>query len=235
MNNLDDQLLIHELAERAGVSVRTIRYYIAEGLLPAPTTRGRYAYYSQEYLDLIELIRRLKEAYLPLREIRALVLNLPAEKVKQVLEQNAGLSQEDLLRAVRDVAQEYQEDSDQPSQSFGQPEDSAATYAGRILEESPRYSLPSPAVSKQKLDLGRINSPKREDPFDEYHPTLGQESPREVLVARNELPVIVEEESTWRRIELAPGVELHVQEAEYQKLQERIRKLIRLAREILRT
>jgi DNA-binding transcriptional MerR regulator len=235
MNNLDDQLLIHELAERAGVSVRTIRYYIAEGLLPAPTTRGRYAYYSQEYLDLIELIRRLKEAYLPLREIRALVLNLPAEKVKEVLEQNAGFPQEELLRAVRDVAQEYQEDSDQPFQSFSQHDDSAATYAGRILENNPRYPSPSPAPNKQNLDLGRNRSPKRDDLFEDYHPALGQESPPEVVADRYELPASLEEESIWQRFQVAPGVEIHVQMSEYQKLQERIRKLIRLAREILRT
>lgn len=235
MNNLDDQLLIHELAERAGVSVRTIRYYIAEGLLPAPTTRGRYAYYSQEYLDLIELIRRLKEAYLPLREIRALVLNLPAEKVKEVLEKNAGLSQEELLRAVRDVAQEYQEEPDKPLQSFGPPEDSAASYAGRILEDSPKYLSPGPAPIKHKLDLGRINSPKREDPFEDYHPALAQESPSDAVFDRNELPVRPRDESTWQRIEVAPGVELLVEMAVYQKLQERIRKLIRLAREILKT
>jgi len=235
MNNLDDQLLIHELAERAGVSVRTIRYYIAEGLLPAPTTRGRYAYYSQEYLDLIELIRRLKEAYLPLREIRALVLNLPADNVKQVLEQNAGLTQEELVRAVRDVAEEFQEESDKPLQSFGQPEDSAAIYAGRILEDNPRYQSPNPAPNKQKLDLGRVSSPKQGDPFDEYRPALGQNTPPDDVINRDDLPVHLQDESTWQRFELAPGVELHVQATENQKLQERIRKLIKLAREILRT
>ncbi|MCL4562693.1 MAG: MerR family transcriptional regulator, partial [Chloroflexi bacterium] len=57
-------LLIHELARRAGVSVRTIRYYIEEGLLPPPGNLGRYSLYGEEYLDRLELIRQLKAAYL---------------------------------------------------------------------------------------------------------------------------------------------------------------------------
>lgn len=239
MNNLDDQLLIHELAERAGVSVRTIRYYIAEGLLPAPNTRGRYAYYSQEYLDLIELIRRLKEAYLPLREIRALVLNLPPEKVKEVLEKNAGLPQEELLRTVRDVAQEYQ---DEPygeidyKKSVDLPDESAATYAGRVLEQSPRYSSPRSAPAPRKPDLGRLNAPSRVDPFDKYRPSLGQELIPEELPERIiRAEKAEEEESTWQRYELAPGVELHVRLTSVQRYKERIRKLIQLARDILDT
>jgi len=34
---------INELAKKAGVSVRTIRFYNAEGLLPSPPSQGRYA------------------------------------------------------------------------------------------------------------------------------------------------------------------------------------------------
>ena len=41
---------IGELAERAGVTPRTIRYYTAEGLLPRPDTRGQYARYRADQL-----------------------------------------------------------------------------------------------------------------------------------------------------------------------------------------
>ena len=56
---VDSDYQINELAKRAGVSVRTIRFYIDEGLLPAPTNRGRYSTYTDEYLDRLELIRML--------------------------------------------------------------------------------------------------------------------------------------------------------------------------------
>lgn len=80
-----EELLIHELAERAGVSVRTIRYYIEEGLLPQPNYEGKYSYYSPSFLDRLELIRRLKDSYLPLREIREILNSLTDSEVRQRL------------------------------------------------------------------------------------------------------------------------------------------------------
>ena len=61
---------IAELAERAGVTQRTIRYYVSEGLLPPPAGRGQRRAYNEEHLQQLERIQRLKLAYLPLHEIR---------------------------------------------------------------------------------------------------------------------------------------------------------------------
>ena len=58
---MNEQILIGELAKKAGVSVRTIRYYVMEGLLPSPEVRGRYTVYDEEYLNRIILIRYLKD------------------------------------------------------------------------------------------------------------------------------------------------------------------------------
>jgi DNA-binding transcriptional MerR regulator len=68
-----EEYQIGELAEKAEVTVRTIRYYISEGLLPAPETRGRYSVYDEVYLNRIRLIKRLKDVFLPIREIRTLL------------------------------------------------------------------------------------------------------------------------------------------------------------------
>ena len=67
---------IAELAERAGVSVATIKFYIREGLLPPPPVKtGRtMAYYDGPYLERLRTIRTLRdEHYLPLRVIRAVL------------------------------------------------------------------------------------------------------------------------------------------------------------------
>lgn len=77
--------LINELAKRADTTVRTIRYYTSEGLLPQPETDGKYAYYDENHLRRLELILRMKEAYLPLKEIRQIMLSLSDEEVKQRL------------------------------------------------------------------------------------------------------------------------------------------------------
>ncbi|MDP9366568.1 MAG: MerR family transcriptional regulator, partial [Chloroflexota bacterium] len=64
------RLGLKELTEAAGVSVRTVRYYIAEGLLPPPAGAGPGSHYTAAHLDRLRLIARLKAAYLPLKEIR---------------------------------------------------------------------------------------------------------------------------------------------------------------------
>jgi DNA-binding transcriptional MerR regulator len=74
--NASEYLRIGELAERASVSVATIKYYIREGLLPPPPVKtGRtMAYYDLAYLERLKLIRTLREEhYLPVRVIRAVL------------------------------------------------------------------------------------------------------------------------------------------------------------------
>ncbi|MCX7622238.1 MAG: helix-turn-helix domain-containing protein [Thermomicrobium sp.] len=63
-------MTIHELAERAGVPPRRIRYYVARGLLPPPEGRGPTARYGPEHLRRLQLIRELRERRLGLDDIR---------------------------------------------------------------------------------------------------------------------------------------------------------------------
>jgi DNA-binding transcriptional MerR regulator len=77
---------ISELAQQAGVTPRTIRFYTSEGLLPPPDSRGRYALYSEDHLARLHLIARLKAAYLPLNLIREQIGNLRASEVRKLLE-----------------------------------------------------------------------------------------------------------------------------------------------------
>jgi DNA-binding transcriptional MerR regulator len=73
---VDRRLLkMSELAERSGVSAGTIRYYLREGLLgegeDIVRTSRNMAYYPPEYVERIELIKRLQEKrYMPLRVIK---------------------------------------------------------------------------------------------------------------------------------------------------------------------
>lgn len=80
-----ERFLIAELARLAGTTVRTIRYYTDEGLLPQPLTQGKYAYYTRQHLDRLKLIRRMKDAYLPLREIRQMINSLSDAEVSRRL------------------------------------------------------------------------------------------------------------------------------------------------------
>jgi DNA-binding transcriptional MerR regulator len=75
-----------ELSDKAKVSPRTIRYYIQQGLIPAPETRGPGAHYGPEHVDRLRLIKRLQQEHLPLSEIRRRIENLSPEEVKKLLE-----------------------------------------------------------------------------------------------------------------------------------------------------
>ena len=59
-----------ELANLAGVSVRTVRYYQSQGLLSSSGTSGPGAKYGEAHLARLRLIRRLQREHLPLAEIR---------------------------------------------------------------------------------------------------------------------------------------------------------------------
>jgi hypothetical protein len=61
---------IGKLAKLSGVTVRTIRYYIEEGLLPPPPTRGKYGDFDESYLPRLQLILKLKEERLTIQAIR---------------------------------------------------------------------------------------------------------------------------------------------------------------------
>jgi DNA-binding transcriptional MerR regulator len=62
---------LEELAAEAGVSPRTVRYYVQRGLLPAPEFKGKDTAYGREHLLRLQAIKRLQQAHLPLEEIQA--------------------------------------------------------------------------------------------------------------------------------------------------------------------
>jgi DNA-binding transcriptional MerR regulator len=72
---------IEELADRAGVSRRTVRYYVQRGLLPAPTGLGRGKHYTEEHLATLVKIRELQERGAPLTNIAAEIQGAPREAV----------------------------------------------------------------------------------------------------------------------------------------------------------
>lgn len=76
---------ITELASLAGVTPRTIRYYVSVGLVPAPSQVGRVARYTDDHLGRVRLIRRLQEQHLPLAEIRSRLADLSPQEVAAAL------------------------------------------------------------------------------------------------------------------------------------------------------
>ena len=81
---MDATLDLTALADRAGVSIRTVRYYIQQGLIPKPEARGPGAHYTEEHLHRLLLIKRLQKEHLPLAEIRRAIESGAAESASPV-------------------------------------------------------------------------------------------------------------------------------------------------------
>lgn len=74
---------VSELADKAGVTKRTIHYYISKGLLLPPEGSGVNSLYNDAHLERILLIKKLQAEYMPLNKIREYILENPREKVKK--------------------------------------------------------------------------------------------------------------------------------------------------------
>ncbi|MFA1545027.1 MerR family transcriptional regulator [Actinomadura chokoriensis] len=77
------ELTVDELASRAGVTVRTVRFYAGRGLLPPPRLRGRTGLYGADHLARLELVRELQSLGLTLasieKHLQKIPLDAPAE------------------------------------------------------------------------------------------------------------------------------------------------------------
>ena len=70
---------IHDLATLASVPTRTVRFYIAQGLMDRPHGAKRGAWYEERHLQQLLLIRRWTDAGLSLDRVRELQAGSPEE------------------------------------------------------------------------------------------------------------------------------------------------------------
>lgn len=126
----DARYTLTELADLAGVTPRTVRYYLAQGLLPAVGVAGPGAKYDDTHLARLRLIRRLQREHQPLAEIRRRL---------------DSLDDADVLAIAGESAPEP-------------PSDSALDYIRRVTDStSPRTLREPPAVYRPSL-LRRLGS-----------------------------------------------------------------------------
>src|SRR5262245_61497547 len=110
---MNGEYTLSELARETGIEPRTIRSYIAEGLLRGPDAVGRNASYSRHHYDRLCAIRVLRDQEgLGLSEIRQRFLTLSDEAVASIAARLRGpnavaqgevdpLSALDYVRALR--------------------------------------------------------------------------------------------------------------------------------------
>jgi DNA-binding transcriptional MerR regulator len=75
-----EELTLADLAESSGLPARTIRFYIARGLLDGPVKSGRAAAYTSEHLERLEKIKELQAKGRMLSEIGRSLTGTAQEK-----------------------------------------------------------------------------------------------------------------------------------------------------------
>jgi len=86
-------LLVAEIAERAGVSPATIRFYARTGLIhPGRTPENGYRHFSKDDLRRVRFIRRAQELGLTIADIKTIFRDIdtghpPCEQVRTLVEQ----------------------------------------------------------------------------------------------------------------------------------------------------
>jgi DNA-binding transcriptional MerR regulator len=185
---------IAELAQATGLTPRTIRFYVAEGLLPPPEGAGPAAVYTAGHRDRLQLITSLKDQYLPLKEIRRRIATLTDAEVRDRLreEETAGPAPG---ATVADEA----------------PPDDAVAYLSRALGGAAEgrtplraYSPPAPSTPPPAQPAPAPAAPGTPRPGQPGLPATGGH--RRDGAARSAA------REQWERIALADGVELHVRE-----------------------
>jgi DNA-binding transcriptional MerR regulator len=143
--------------ERGTVTVvpdeRTIRYYIAEGLIPAPDEKqGTSSVFS--YLNLLQLVavKKLQAEHLPIRKIREVV----AGKSEQEMETLLGIGQESGTKG--NEAKRYLESlltaAPVSSPSPLKPVHSARRSTAPRLPASPTAELPAGSWQRVEIEPG---------------------------------------------------------------------------------
>ena len=142
-----------ELAELAGATVRTIRYYVQQGLLPAPGQMGPGSHWSDGHLQRLRLIRKLQRQHLPLSEIRRQLAELDDAAVARLLENETPPgSAVDYVRAVLAKA-----GSTMRSQSLPLPGSSDRSQWERIrLDDDVELHVRRPLSREQNRRVERL-------------------------------------------------------------------------------
>ena len=200
-------LSLDELCDLAAVTVRTVRYYISEGLLPPPRGHGVTAHYAQEHLDRLTVIGLMKERFLPLKEIRRTLDQMSDREIAEAAAAAAVHQSHDVAPAATKSIRTPDRDGS-PEFTVGE---SVVSYAmAPSTEFSGEYSAADYIADVLEHRTARARSaPHRPAP-----------QPGKALA--------------WRRLAISDDAELLIEEGAYQRRRERIESLVAWAQRILK-
>jgi DNA-binding transcriptional MerR regulator len=149
-------MTIDELAARTGTTVRTVRFYATEGLLPAPTKRGRIAYYGAQHRMRLELVRTLQEHGYTLAAIERVLARIPEDAGPAEYAVQAAVLAPWLPDQTEELSRAALE------QRLGRIDDESLAYlvrVGALIEVGDDAFRTSPAVLGHAVELMRLPVP----------------------------------------------------------------------------
>ena len=211
----DDRYSLTELADLAGVTPRTVRYYLAQGLLPAVGQSGPGSKYDADHLARLRVIRRLQSEHLPLAEIRRRLDELDEDEIRG-LAGSAGPppppdSALDYLRSVLAGSTPVR----RPTMLSSTPHVPPPIRMQATLTGLPAAAMPA-SPSAPNAVAERLDEPYGSTPATAPAPSAQ--------------PI---ERSQWERIVLAPDVELHIRRPLARAQNKQVDRLVTIARELL--
>jgi DNA-binding transcriptional MerR regulator len=231
----DDPYSLSDLCRIADVTPRTVRYYVAQGLLRSPDAAGPATRYGEGHLARLRLIKRLQREHLPLAEIRNRLERLDDVAVGDLLSETtssemagpaAPVEPEDTLSFVRGLLART---GVNPSQ---QPASPMAQTAKAAMPSPP--AAPGPRVNRE-MAMGwparRISEARlaMDPPRPAARPTWPEEAAPDVTPSAL---TGAADRSTWERLSISPDVEIHVRRPLDRLSNKRVEQLARLAREL---
>ncbi len=203
---ITDQPSLADLAAASGIEARTIRSWVAQGLLPAPLTRGPAARYPADTLERLLAVRTMRDALgMPLAEIRKELLVTSADQIRAYANRQQSSAPADASYSM--------------SMSVEKPVSSAVDYIGALRARG----LPS-AMSTPALALSMPAMAPSAQGFAALEQRLGHGRGEPARKARAEV---------WLRIMITPDVELAVRSELDVEQRVRLERCADLIRDIL--
>ena len=210
----DERYSLTELADLGGVTPRTVRYYLAQGLLPAIGQTGPGSKYDDGHLARLRLIRRLQAEHLPLAEIRRRLETLGDDEILDL----AGASEP---APPTDTALEYLRTvlgGATAARALARPNLRPMMPALRLAGERPA-STPSARLASMSVAEAPVEPVEPAEP--RTAPAPADATPRPG------------DRSQWERIVLGPDVELHIRRPLPRAQNKQVDRLVTIARELL--
>lgn len=235
----DDPYNLADLARLADVTTRTIRYYVAQGLLPSPETAGPATRYGEGHLARLLLIKRLQREHLPLAGIRVRLERMGDEEVRALLDATDSVapdpsqSGQETLSYVRALMAKsgvspriHAQAAEAPA---GYPAAPPPTPPTPPIRSSPGFA----ALQALKPPTGAPPAGYFVDPAAEESSKLpADQSPPAAPSPASPSRPVAGDRSTWERLVLSPDVELHVRRPLDRAANKRVDQLTRIAREL---